>query len=50
MDGAEGSGKVDEERAEAFGATEVGGALDLLPLAFLGDGSLLVELLWRLDL
>ena len=36
MDGTEGSGKVDEERAEAFGAAEVGGASDLLPLAFLG--------------
>ena len=36
MDGAEGSGKVDEEGAEASGAAEVGGASDLLPLAFLG--------------
>ncbi len=30
------SGKVDEEGAEVFGAAEVGGASDLLPLAFLG--------------
>ena len=34
--GAEGSGKVDEEGVEASGAAEIGGALDLLPLAFLG--------------
>ena len=36
MNGAEGSGKVDEEGAEASGAVEVGGASNLLPLAFLG--------------
>ena len=36
VDGAEGSGKVDEEGVEASGAAEIGGALDLLPLAFLG--------------
>ena len=31
-----GFGKVDEGGAEASGAAEVGGASDLLPLAFLG--------------
>ena len=36
VDGAEGSSKVDEERVEVFGAAEVGGTSDLLPLAFLG--------------
>ena len=36
VDGAKESGKVDEEGAEVFGAAEVGGASDLLPLAFLG--------------
>ena len=35
VEGAEGSGKVDEEGVEASGAAEVGGASDLLPLAFL---------------
>jgi len=36
VDGAEGSGKVVEEGAEESGAAKVGGASDLLPLAFLG--------------
>ena len=36
VDGAEGFGKVDEEEEEVSSATEVGGASDLLPLAFLG--------------
>jgi len=35
-DGAEEFGKVDEEGAEASGVAKVGGASDLLPLAFLG--------------
>ena len=36
IDGAEEFGKVDEEGAEASGVAKVGGASDLLPLAFLG--------------
>jgi len=36
VDGAEGSGKVDEEGEEVSDAVEVGGASDLLPLSFLG--------------
>ena len=42
MNGAEGSGKVDEEGAEVSGAAEVGGASDLLPMAFLGPLNVIV--------
>ena len=36
LDGAEGVGKVDDEGVEESGTTDVVGASDLLPLAFLG--------------